>query len=985
MSARTVCLLLLSLLVTRAGGSPDAPGSGKDGPRAAWAGSPALPAPRGRGRHSQKGTSPAPASRKSGQPPLLPAPEAELGPLATRFGKFRLLVLAAPDPSDNSYRLMEQQLDLKSRELRCQLALRDLLLLVLFQGAGGKLVTVSQEGKVSEEKLEAQAVAHVMQHLSLKEGQFNMVLLRKSMQLYERFPYAVRMEAVLETVDQMPLRKIESMTRRGQQLRCKGSGARRLGSAQLHANNRGMVNRTLVNRGLVNRTLVNRGMVNRTLVNRGMVNRTLVNRGMVNRGMVNRGMFNRTLANRAMVNRAMVNSRLRSASPNSQKPISSQSFGSLNKTASLHPDNSRRTLGKQKGSALTPNSVGKRTAESLRSAAKRRGSPTIPVRSGQGSVETLMFQIKEKVQQMLMAKHRNPVQPRPALITQSGKQVSRTGPHTYHIPQVQSKDSASATSTVAPLNQPTVGTDQDFQLTKTTVLKWDQPRFSTDQKLDEGNPERPGIFESNPNTVQSQDSFPSFQTLENFSTAPTVLVHQNAESGYWDYGSPNTQATFPGLSNPSGRMSQVTHPHKDPLIGITLPKSPRAPVTAQPTEIWTRDKVGGALTQAGTNLSPETEQRAGGPTQESPTSVRPRGKKAESRHGGNSDKSVRNRGRKNRRNRKNKKNGSRNSKQIDNQELMGFLNHFRNKRRLLLLTAPSKDSKLYIHQRDEYLEHVCQLAVRRISMIAILGSQSNSTLKVEHYQNEDEVALENPVHNSVSVDLIAQLRRDFGMTFDEFFMVLVDYDMKVKQYFDVPIPVKVLVDYMDTLPSRRLEIQEEKENGVTCVKRRQFNINKFLSRLMWKRRLLIISSPSEEEWVFQQQLTSLHGQACNLGIRHFTLLKLIGSGEDFSGSLELFPLNGRSEVEDEELSSMAVRSLREHFQISDEHFMMLLIGKDGTIKSWYLSPMWSLATIYELVDSMQLRQEEMKLQKTLGIYCHEDAPSPHYRGYPEHA
>ncbi|XP_041042988.1 coiled-coil domain-containing protein 80-like isoform X2 [Carcharodon carcharias] len=975
-SARQVCLLLLSLLVAGSGGSPDLPGAGKDGPPADRAGSPALPAPRGGGGRSQK--------------PPLAAPKAELGPLASSFGKFRLLVLAAPDPSDNSYRLMERQLDVKSRELRCQLALRDLLLLVLFQGAGGKLVTISQEGKVTEQKLEAEAVAPIMRHLSLKEGRFNMVLLRKSMQLYERFPYAVRMEAVLETVDQMPLRKIESVTRRGQQLRCKGSGARRWGPGQLHTNNRGMVNRGMVNRGMANRTLVNRVMANRTLVNRGManrgmVNRTLVNRGMVNRGMVNRGMVNRTLANRVMVNRAMVNSRLRSASPNSQKPISPQSVGSLKRTASLHPGSSRRTLGKQKGSALTPNSVGKRTAESLRSAAKPRESPTIPVRSGQGSVETLMFQIKEKVQQMLMAKHRNPVQPRPALITQSGNQVSRTGPHTYHVPQVQSKDSASATSTMAPLNQPTAGTDQDFQLTKTTVLKWDQPQFSTDQKLDEGNPERPGIFESNPNTAQSQDRFPFFQTLENFSTAPTVLAHQNAESGHWVYGSPNTQATFPGLSNPSGRMSQVTHPHKDPLIKITLPKSPRAPVTAQPTEIWTRDKVGGAVTRAGTNLSPETEQRAGGTTQDSPTSVRPRGRKAESRHGGNSDKSVRNKGRKNRRNRKNKKNGSRNSKQIDNQELMGFLNHFRNKRRLLLLTAPSKDSKLYIHQRDEYLEHVCQLAVRRISMIAILGSQSNSTLTVEHYQNEDEVALENPVLNSVSVDLIVQLRRDFGMTFDEFFMVLVDYDMKVKQYFDVPIPVKVLVDYMDTLPSRRLEVQEEKENGVTCFKRRQFDINKFLSRLMWKRRLLIISSPSEEEWVFQQQLTSLHGQACNLGIRHFTLLKLIGSGEDTSGSLELFPLNGRSEVENEELSSMAVRGLREHFQISDEHFMMLLIGKDGTIKSWYLSPMWSLATIYELVDSMQLRQEEMKLQKTLGIYCHDDAPSPHYRGYPEHA
>ncbi|XP_038661866.1 coiled-coil domain-containing protein 80-like [Scyliorhinus canicula] len=914
MNALTACLVLLCGLAAGAGSLSPAPGGGQGGSRA------------------------------------LPAPRAELGPLAGYLGKFRLLILAAPGPSDTSYRLMEQQMDVKSPELRCQLAARDLLLLVLFQGDMGKVVTVSQEGEVSEDKLEAEGVAQIMRLLSLKEGQFNMVLLRKSMQLYERFPYAVRMEAVLETVDQMPLRKIESVTRRGQHLRCKGAGARRLGSGQHHTNNRsllyrGMANRSLVNRGMVNRTLVNRGMVNRTLVNRGMVNRTLVNRGMVNRGMVNRtlvnrgmanrtlvnrGMVNRTLVNRGMVNRTTLNGMWRSASPYSKKPIRSQSVGSPGKPGLLAPHSSfpsGRTLGKQKGSAFTPNSVGKRRVESLRGGANPRESSTIPVSPGQETVESLMVQIREKVQQMLTAKHRNP--------------VSRAGSHTYQRPQVQTKGSTSVMSTMSPLTQSATG--------------------------------------------QAWHSLPTSQTLENFSTVPTDLAHQRPESGHWDYGSPSTQASFPGLSTPSGQASRVTHPPEDPLIGSTLPKSPRVPATAQPTETWRHSKVRGALTQPSPNLSPQSERRGEGQRQENPESVPSSGRKEERKHRGNRKKKERKKNRKNRRNRKNKKNGSRNSKQIDNQELRGFLDHFRNKRRLLLITAPRENSKLYIHQRDEYLEHVCQLAVRRITMIAILGSQSNSTLKVEHYQNENELTLETPVSESVSVDLIAQLRRDFGMTFDEFFMVLVDYDMKVKQYFDVPIPVKVLVNYMDTLPSRKQEIQEEEKNGVTCVKRKQFNINKFISRLQWKRRLLIISSPSEEEWAFQQQVTALHGQACSLGIRHFILLKLVGSGEDSSGSLELFPLNGRSEVETEELSSIVVSGLREHFQISDEHFMMLLIGKDGTINSWYLSPMWSLATIYELVDSMQLRQEEMKLQKALGIYCLEDDSSPHYRGYPDHA
>ncbi|XP_067885244.1 coiled-coil domain-containing protein 80-like [Heterodontus francisci] len=979
MSARTIYLLLLYLLVAGADSSPDVPRNGKDRSKPGRASSPALPASRrGGGRLSRKGISAAPGSRRSGQLPLS-APKADLGPLAQYFGKFRLLVLAAPDPMDNFYRLMEKQIDVRSRELRCQLAVRDLLVLVLFQGtttSQGKVVSISQQGKVVEEKVEPEVVGQIMQHLSLKEGQFGMVLLRKSMQLYERFPYAVRMEAVLETVDQMPLRKIESITRRGKGLKCKGGGTGRLGSGQLHTNNRKLVNRTLANRSLTNRTLVNRSLPNWT-----------------------------------MVNGSLVNAKLRSVSPNSQKLIRSQSIRSLGKSEASAPDSSSLsgiTLGKQKGSTLTPSSVAEKRAEGPRSAAKPRESSTSQVPPGQGTVDSLMDQIKQKVQQMLVAKHRYPGQRRPTLIKQNGSQVSRAGPHTYHTHRVQSTGSTPVPSTMAPLKQPNAGTARDFQIAETSVLKWDQLQFSTAQQPNERSFARPGKPRSSPSTIPSQQSLLGYQTLENFSTVPTAPTHQPTKSGHWDYGSPSTQAT---LSNTAGQVSpipgkatfsSVTRPQETPAsnpesnqakeqqtdspIGNTLPKSPRVPVTAQPIESRTHDKAGGALTRTGVSLPLEAEQEGGDQRLVSPATVQRRGRKVESQNGGNSLKRVRNKGRKNRRNRKNKKSGSRNSKQIDNQELVGLLDHFRNKRRLLLITAPSKDSKLYIHQRDEYLEHVCQLAVRRISVIAILGSLSNSTLKVEHYQTENELALENPVPESVSVDLTAQLRREFGMTFDEFFMVLVDYDMKVKQYFDVPIPIKILVDYMDTLPSRWLEIQEEKKSGVTCVKRdRQIDINKFLSRLQWKRRLLIISSPNEGEWAFQQQVTALRDQACNLGIRHFALLKLMGSGEDASGSLELFPLNGRSKAETKELSLMAVKGLREHFQVSEEHFMMLLIGKDGTINSWYLSPMWSLATIYELVDSMQLRQEEIRLQETLGIYCHEDEYSHHYRGYPEHA
>lgn len=89
---------------------------------------------------------------------------------------------------------------------------------------------------------------------------------------------------------------------------------------------------------------------------------------------------------------------------------------------------------------------------------------------------------------------------------------------------------------------------------------------------------------------------------------------------------------------------------------------------------------------------------------------------------------------------------------------------------------------------------------------------------------------------------------------------------------------------------------------------------------------------------------------------------------------------GSATVEREGLSATLVRDIRNYFQISPEYFSMLLVGKDGNVKSWYPSPMWSMAIIYDLIDSMQLRRQEMAIQQSLGMRCPEDE----YGGYGYH-
>ncbi|XP_059356231.1 coiled-coil domain-containing protein 80 [Carassius carassius] len=315
--------------------------------------------------------------------------------------------------------------------------------------------------------------------------------------------------------------------------------------------------------------------------------------------------------------------------------------------------------------------------------------------------------------------------------------------------------------------------------------------------------------------------------------------------------------------------------------------------------------------------------------------------------------------------------------------LATFLDYFESKRRLILITSPTEENTMYVQQRDEYLEHVCEMAIRKVSIITIFGMLTNSTMKIDHYQLENDKPMKGLKQEDLeNQDLITELRKEYGMTYSDFYMVLTDLDMKAKQYYEVPIAMKAVFDYIDTFSSRIREMEQQKRDGVTCKKEdKPRSLENFLSRFRWRRRLFVISAPNDEEWAYQQQLYSLNSQACNLGLRHVSVLKLVGTELiDMGGVLELYPINGSATVEREGISATLVRDIRNYFQISPEYFSMLLVGKDGNVKSWYPSPMWSMAIIYDLIDSMQLRRQEMAIQQSLGMRCPEDE----YGGYGYH-
>ncbi|XP_044189895.1 coiled-coil domain-containing protein 80 [Thunnus albacares] len=336
------------------------------------------------------------------------------------------------------------------------------------------------------------------------------------------------------------------------------------------------------------------------------------------------------------------------------------------------------------------------------------------------------------------------------------------------------------------------------------------------------------------------------------------------------------------------------------------------------------------------------------------------------------------------------KKSSREASEKDKTALKEFMGNLKGSRRLMLISTPSREATLYVQQKEESEKQHCDLAIRKITVATIVGEGSDATLTLQHHQLELEPPLSGlPEHFSDS-GLISLLRAELGLSSPDLFsMTVTDYDIKPNRVFEAPPSSSALFEYIDNFPSRRTEKEKERKSPPTCFKdKQQPEAENSLLRFMSKRRLLLVSAPSEEDYSFQQQLSALNGQECQLGIRHFAMLKLIGGGDKASGTVELFPLNGRSQSVVEPLSRDVVNNLKEQLKINKDYFSMLLVGKDGDVKAWFPSPMWSLDNIYDLVDSMELRLQEEKLQRRLGIHCPEDrgrggSEGGHYGGYDE--
>ncbi|XP_075710026.1 coiled-coil domain-containing protein 80 [Rhinoderma darwinii] len=816
--------------------------------------------------------------------------------LASFAGKNRVWIIAAPHASDGYYRLM---MSLLKNDVYCELAERHIQQIVIFHEEGeegGKIRRITNEGKILEQTLDPAIVPKMMTSLKLEKGKFGMVLLKKTLQVEERYPYPVRLEAMYEVVDQSPIRKIEKLRQKGFVQKCKAAGVE----------------------------------------------------GQVSEEGESGGSSSGTSGSSSSSSSSSSTSSTRGTKPTPPSETIKVSVKKEGPRRNVIPTRSTRLRSTRKPfiAPSTPSTTIKITtiAPSTKATTRILTTPSRPPTTVPTTVlpttqkpwSTKSFTTSES--------HRLPVQAE--VTTQDPETVGhyfpvRTDKHRDRQYVQTGKHFATTSKTNKPMvheshtDAPVVSTTTTEHYTKENMVRFGDNR--TDRK-----------------DHSSHDVTPTQKRPQKTKSSKKKVVEKMFTNEYdvkFDLGKPTTsqvEETIEEVNIPPKKgkeQKKEEKPEKTDKKKKKVDKSEKPPKKEKAPKKDKSDK----------KVKPEKD----------------RNKKNKKTGKGDEETYV--------------KSGKKTIAEAPRRSLSTFLENFEGKRRLLLITSPKEDNNMYSQQQDEYLETVCEMAVRKISIITILGTLTNSTMKIDHFQLDNEKPMKVIGDDDLlDHELITELRKEYGMTYNDFFMVLTDLDMRVKQYYEVPIAMKSVFDIVDTFQSRIKEMEKQKRDGITCKREdKARSLESFLSRFRWRRRLLIISSANDEEWAYQQQLYALSGQACNMGLRHMAILKMVGIGVDGSGVLELFPINGSSSVEREDLSFNLVRDIRNYFQISPEYFSMLLVGKDGNVKSWYPSPMWSMAIVYDLIDSMQLRRQEMAIQQSLGMRCPEDEYGGYgYHGYP---
>ena len=118
-----------------------------------------------------------------------------------------------------------------------------------------------------------------------------------------------------------------------------------------------------------------------------------------------------------------------------------------------------------------------------------------------------------------------------------------------------------------------------------------------------------------------------------------------------------------------------------------------------------------------------------------------------------------------------------------------------------------------------------------------------------------------------------------------------------------------------------------------------------LTQFQWKNRLLFIFAEDDSHPLFKDLQRQIVAHKAEVEDRDLIVFEV--------------PAQSPARMNTNQISRKDADSIRNHFAISSDTFSLILVGKDGGVKL-KLHEYASLEEVFELIDSMPMRQREMR-------------------------
>ena len=121
-----------------------------------------------------------------------------------------------------------------------------------------------------------------------------------------------------------------------------------------------------------------------------------------------------------------------------------------------------------------------------------------------------------------------------------------------------------------------------------------------------------------------------------------------------------------------------------------------------------------------------------------------------------------------------------------------------------------------------------------------------------------------------------------------------------------------------------------------------------LDQFKWKNRLLFLFSPDRTHPLFKQLHRAISESKSGVEDRDLVIFEIHESDT--------------SRIDQKHIDSQTALSLREQYRVPSSNFTVILVGKDGGVKLRRQDDT-QLVDIFGLIDSMPMRQQEMRQKK----------------------